>query len=370
MDVAAAKDLGRIVEHAPSLIYVYDQVRHQNAYANRSIGEMLGYTAAELAQMGADIMPKIIHPDDLGRVFDHFSHIRRLDDNDVATLEYRVRHSEGHWVWMLSHDTVFRRDGEERVTHHIGAASDVTAQKQAEAEALAAQAKESVTNEELKEFAYSISHDMKAPANTIKLILLELDKELGSIDGTEPQQLLSLAHTTADRMLQLVEEVLDYTQIIGQEASFERVDLTALFAELVIGLETEIPSRKATVNIDPLPSVKGSETQLKILFRNLLHNAVKFSRPCVEPVVHVTAKPGKSPESIAIAVEDNGIGIPEERFDQIFKIFKKLSSDSLHEGTGLGLAACRRIALNHQSSISLSSVENEGSTFAIELEKA
>lgn len=370
MGIADSIELGRIVEYAPNLIYVYDQVEQKNAYANRTLAEKLGYLPTDIKSMGADIMPLIIHPDDLQRVFEHFSTIRQLDDGKVASLEYRVKHSKGHWVWMLSHDTVFRRDATQKVTHHIGAASDITAQKHAESEALAAQAKETVTNEELKEFAYAISHDMKAPANTIKLILSELEEELGCTKGSPEGHLLSLAHTTADRMQRLVEDVLHYTQIIGQKINVESVDLNSLFDELKGLLKSEIQTSGAKITVGILPNVMGSKRQLMILFQNLLQNALKFRRACIEPHVHISAKPGKEPNSFAILVTDNGMGIPEDQFDQIFKLFKKLSSDPQCAGTGLGLAACRRIALNHQSSISIRSVVNEGSTFSVELEAA
>lgn len=370
MDFEDTKALGLIVEHAPNLIYVYDQVQHQNVYSNRSIGEMLGYSSMEITQMGADLMPKLIHPDDLPRVFAHFSEVRKLADDEVAGLEYRVKHRSGHWVWLLSQDKVFRRNDDGKVTHHIGAAADITAQKTAEAGTLAAQAKESVTNEELKEFAYAISHDMKAPANTIKLILSELGTELGALQDSSEFHLLAMANTTVDRMQQLVEEVLNYTQIVGHKVNFEKVDLNALFDELTILLKADIQSREASVIVDSLPSVSGSETQLMILFQNLVSNAIKFSRPDVTPVVQVTAKPGKRPETLVVSVTDNGQGIPEDRFNQVFKLFKKLGSDSLSEGTGLGLATCRRIALNHGSLVFLTSVVGEGSTFSVELEAA
>lgn len=370
MDVEDTKDLGLIVEHAPNLIYVYDQVLHQNVYANRSIAETLGYSSVDIARMGTTLMREIIHPEDLPKVFAHFSDIRGLADGEVVALEYRVKHRDGRWLWMLSQDRVFRRDEAQKVTHHIGAAADITAQKVAEAKALAAQAKESVTNEELKDFAYAISHDMKAPANTIKLILSELETELGCSQDSAQGHLLELAQTATNRMHQLVEDVLHYTQIVGQKVSFDRVDLNVLFCSVTELLEADIKSHAATVSVDPMPCVKGSEAQLVILFQNLLHNALKFSRAGVAPAVKIAATPGKRASSLIVSVTDNGIGIPDERFDQIFKLFKKLGPDSLSDGTGLGLATCRRIALNHASSVALTSVVDEGSTFSVELEAA
>jgi light-regulated signal transduction histidine kinase (bacteriophytochrome) len=370
VDIGDADNLGHIVEHAPDLIYVYDQVQHKNAYTNRCIGQKLGYSNEDIKAMGADLMPMLIHPDDLPSVFSHFAAIRELEDGEAATLEYRLRHNEGHWVWLLSHDTVYARDAANKVTHHIGAASDISAQKLAESEALAAQLKETATNEELKEFAYAISHDMKAPSNTMKLILTELQEELCCAPDSPEGHLLSLANTTIDRMQRLVEDVLHYTQVIGQELRLEKIDLEAILRELTILLKADIHAKGAEISIGPLPCVKGSETQLMILFQNLISNALKFSRPGIAPKVHINAKQGNLPNTFVISVSDNGVGIPEERFDQIFKLFKKLGSHPDFDGTGLGLAACRRIALNHNSLISVDSVVGEGSTFYLELEAA
>lgn len=368
MDIADSDDVRKIVEYAPNLIYVYDQVRNKNTYLNRCIGEKLGYSVRDVQQMGKDVMPSLIHPDDLQSVFSHFSKICQLKDGEIAALEYRVRHNKGHWVWFLSHDTVYRRDASGKVTHHIGAASDISAQKKLEADALEAQAKEAVTNQELREFAYAVSHDMKAPANTMKLILAELEEEVSCAQGSAPEELFGLAQITVDRMLQLIEDVLHYTTVVGQNSRFQKVDLNSVIREITQVLNTDIKNRHAKVTVDALPEVKGSETQLRMMFQNIVLNALTFSHPGVTPHVEVFAREGKAPGKAIISVRDNGIGIAEERFDQVFKMFKKLESSRNRDGSGLGLAICRRIALNHRSSISVDSEVGKGSIFSIELD--
>ncbi|MEP1698971.1 MAG: ATP-binding protein, partial [Paracoccaceae bacterium] len=114
----------------------------------------------------------------------------------------------------------------------------------------------------------------------------------------------------------------------------------------------------------------GSETQLMIFFQNLVLNALTFVRPGVDPCVHVAVEDSKKENSVVISVHDNGIGIAEDHFDQIFQMFKKLKADPHDESSGLGLAICRRIALSHQTSISMTSQVGEGSTFSIELDLA
>lgn len=363
-------DIGRIIEFAPNLIYVYDQVQHKNVYTNQCIGKTLGYSVDDVKDMGADLLATIMHPDDLADVFTHFAKIRELEDGQIIDLEYRVKHKAGHWVWLLSHDTVFLRDDTGKVTQHIGATADITAQKAAEAAALAAEARTNTVNEELQEFAYAVSHDMKAPSNTIKLILNELEQELKYSPDATAAQLIAMAHTTVDRMQRLVEDVLHYTQFIGQQIDFENIDLNVVFSDLKTVLKADAEARHAKVIIDPMPVVKGSETQLMILFQNLMQNALKFSRPNIEPVIRASARKEPTSDTVVVSIEDNGIGIPSDKADQIFKLFKRLNTDQRYNGTGLGLATCRRIALNHHTSVSLTSTPDEGSTFSIELEVA
>lgn len=366
----ADHDLAHILQLAPNLIYVYDHAAQSNVYSNRELADTLGYSGDEVRGMGDQLMPTIIHPDDLDKVFAHFAHIRSLTDGVTATLDYRVKHKAGHWVWLLSHDCVFQRDISGAVRRHIGVASDITKQKDAQARAIAAEKKASAINEELREFAYAMSHDMKAPSNTMEMILSEMEMELQPAKGSDIDDLMGLAQTTIARMQLLVDEVLDYTRFVGQDVPFEDVDLNQTLRCVLSVMRADIVSANATVRVDPLPIVRGARSQLHSYFQNMIQNAVKFSQNADPPQITVRATEVSDDSRVAIEVQDNGIGIAPEQHDHVFKMFKRLNPEAHFDGTGLGLATCRRVAINHKSEVTLQSELGAGATFSIELDRA
>ncbi|MFK7876814.1 MAG: ATP-binding protein [Paracoccaceae bacterium] len=362
--------LGRVMEIAPTLIYVYNQITQSNEYSNRNVGEVLGYSKDEIQDMGEHMLLQLLHPDDVATVFTHFDHMLSMCDTDVVSVEYRVKHRNGKWIWLLSRDRVFQRDDIGAVTHHIGAAIDITSQKEAEAKALLAENRSQAFSEELKSFAYAMSHDMKAPINTMQLLMSELRNLRAIQHDSEEEDLLDMADKTMSRMRGLVDDVLDYTKTIGQDVILETVDLAQVFTDLTGILRADIRHSNASLSIGPMPKVTGSRMQLSILFQNLLHNSLKFSKSGQVPNVTVMAYVHASGDAVTIAVEDNGIGISEQKQKQIFGLFERLNTASQYDGNGIGLAICRRIASNHDSRVEITSKPGEGATFSIDLELA
>lgn len=134
----AAPFLEKVLQVVPNVIYVFNQETQANEYANRSLADVLGYSAEEAQDMGADLIPALCHPDDLPLVGQHFEAIRGLADDEVLTLEYRMKHKDGHWVHLLSYDTVFERDADGNVLRHLGKAVDITEQRRADSAVAAA----------------------------------------------------------------------------------------------------------------------------------------------------------------------------------------------------------------------------------------
>lgn len=363
-------DFARIIEHAPNLVYVFDHRSGSNVYANRSIGDMLGYSKAEVQRLGSNLITSLIHPADLPRVLAHFDIIRNLGGEEIAPITYRVRHRSGAWLWLFSQDTVFARDADGVVTHHIGTASDITAQKQAEETALRAEATANATNEELMAFSYAMSHDMKAPSNTLGLILSELRLSLGDMASKDAMALLALADHTVARMKTLVDDTLGYAQAIDAPVEKTTVNLDAVFANVHKLLRADLRHYDGQLSATPLPHVKGIETQLFLLLQNLIQNALKFHRPGLPPSVHVSATQPDAEGTVVLSVTDNGIGIPFDKQTQVFRLFKRLANEQCPHSSGIGLATCRRIAMNHGTEVSLRSKPDAGSTFSIRLQHA
>lgn len=361
--------LEKVTDVVPSIIYVYNQDTQSNEYSNRSLGASLGFSAAEILEMGADMMPRLCHPDDLTKVFTHFGRIADLADGEVIQVEYRLKAKNGAWVWLLSHDTVFDRSPDGSVLRHIGVANNITPQKLAEETALLASRAAELANDELRAFAYSVSHDMKSPSNTLKLLLSELQDDHGDGLESDAQDLLHQAQETVDRMQTLIEDVLNHTRLTGQTVEMTPVSLDDVLKDSVQDLRAATRAKGATIEVGPLPWVSGSEVQLRNLFQNLLSNAIKFH---VDGAPHVrvydSSRPGEKHHEVS--VEDNGIGIPPGREEHIFGMFKRLHLDSEYPGTGLGLSTCQRIAANHGGTIIALSNGLKGSVFKVTFAKA
>ena len=337
--------LSKVLATAPSIIYIYNRVTHSNEYVNRSLGQSLGYSAEDVQAMGDALLPTIIHPDDLPKVEPHFEVLSTLPDGEVAQLEYRVRHKDGDWVWLLAHETVFQRDEAGDVIRHLGVATDITVQKNAEQLAREERRIADAAGEELRNFAYSMSHDMKAPTNTLRLLLAELKEQHVTSMDQDANDLMDLSLKSVNRLQTLVEDVLTYTRVIIQNIKTETVDLKKVVDGLLIDLKADIEKADAKVVVERLPIVRGSEVQLRILLLNLIGNALKYRKTDVKPVVIIRSSQHDE-GMVYVHVIDNGIGIAPRYHEKIFTVFQRLHGNDEYPGTGLGLAICKRIVLN------------------------
>lgn len=359
--------MDRALRLLPSIVYIFNQDTQSNEYSNRSIGDVMGYSSEEVLAFGPNLMGMLCHPDDLPRVAAHFERIARLDDGETASIEYRVRHKAGHWVWFLSMDTVFERHRDGHVRRHLGAAADITELKTAEQRSRAASHAAEVANQDLRAFTYAISHDMKSPLNTIHLLLRELEDCHGTSLVPDARQLLEKARSTSQGMQRRIERVLDYTRSLEPGVSHKPVALDHVLKDVLVDLEAEIAAASARIEVTPLPVVTGQEQELRVLFTNLLSNALKFRQSGVSPLVRVFASGDRNQSNFSVTVADNGIGVPPTRHEFIFEMFKRLHSEKAYPGNGLGLAICRRIAVSHGGDIQVTSQEGQGAAFIVTL---
>ena len=359
--------LEKLASTSPSLIYIFNQESQSNEYANRSVGDSLGYTVQEIQDMGDALFVNLCHPEDLPLIPVHLETIRQMNDGEVAQLEYRMKHKDGHWVWLLGYDTIFERNESGQVVRHLGTAIDISrqkfAQEQAEAEKRAADA----ANAELRSFAYSMSHDMKGPSNTLHFLLRELQEDHGDSFNTDARELMDMSLNTVARMQTLLEDVVNYTQVVGQSVEFSDVDLNVILSDILGDLHAEISQNGVQVSVDHLPIVRGSHTLLRMLFQNLIGNALKYHPEDSKPVISVSCTLEAHDNIAFIHVKDEGIGIAPEHQSRIFGMFKRLHVNEDYPGSGLGLAICKRVALSHGGDIKVTSALNQGATFTIRL---
>jgi light-regulated signal transduction histidine kinase (bacteriophytochrome) len=168
-------------------------------------------------------------------------------------------------------------------------------------------------------------------------------------------------------MQTLLTSLLDYSRITSRAEPFRPVELSALISDLLSDLEVRIADTGGEVQVGELPTIEADPTQMRQLFQNLIGNALKFHKDGEKPLVKVHCS-SNDPRNCEICVEDNGIGFDEQYLERIFSLFQRLHGrSSKYEGTGMGLAICKKIAERHGGSITARSVVGQGSTFMIAL---
>ncbi|WP_049923496.1 MEDS domain-containing protein [Halopiger djelfimassiliensis] len=223
------------------------------------------------------------------------------------------------------------------------------------------------SNARLEEFAYAASHDLQEPLRMVSSYLRLIEKRYDEALDEDGREFLEFAVNSADRMSAMIQGLLDYSRVETRGDPFEPVDLDAVLEDVRTDLRLRIEESDAIVEVDVLPRVRGDASQLHQLFQNLLDNAIEYSGDA-PPTIDVTAE--RENEQWTILVRDDGIGIDPEAQDRIFEVFQRLHSHEEHEGTGIGLALCQRIAERHGGDITVESEPGIGTTFAVTLPAA
>jgi PAS domain S-box-containing protein len=245
---------------------------------------------------------------------------------------------------------------------------DIGARKEAEALLLQTVADLNRSNEELGQFAYVASHDLQEPLRMVASYTQLLSKRYkGKLDA-DADEFISFAVDGANRMQRLIQDLLAYSRV-GTKGQ-ELVDTSSQDAleEAILNLRGSIEESGALVTHDPLPRVLADESQLVQLFQNLVGNAIKYQSPGI-PLVHISSTKNAGTKWI-FAVKDNGLGIDSRYFERIFGMFQRLHKREEFDGTGIGLAICKKIVERHGGSIAVESQLGEGSTFRFALSES
>ena len=268
-------------------------------------------------------------------------------------------------------------DSDGKIIGSQGVLFDVTERRQAE-EALhrseeklrqfAAQLEHS--NRELQDFAYVASHDLQEPLRKIVVFGDRLKEKCGDTLGADPRDYLERMQKAAARMQTLINDLLTFSRVTTKASLFKPVDLGEVAHAVINDLESLIEKVQGRVEIDKLPVIDAEGLQMRQLLQNLIGNALKFRRPEVPPVVTVAAEKITAPdgqELCRLTVSDNGIGFDEKYLDRIFTVFQRLHTRGEYEGTGMGLAIVRKIALFHGGDITARSKPGHGAAFIVTL---
>ena len=286
---------------------------------------------------------------------------RRSEGESVYELEYRHR-SGGVFVGETVGTAVKGADGE--LLGFLGIVRDVSERKVRE-EALKHYAEElQRSNAELERFAYVASHDLQEPLRVVAGYTQLLARRYRGKLDRDADEFIAFAVDGVTRMQALIRDLLTYSRAGKGDRAFEPVDLETLLQTVLGDLKFAIEDASATVTHDALPTVSGDATALRQLLQNLIANAVKF-RGDAPPRVHLSAC--RTPSSWRLSVRDNGVGIDPKHAERVFGVFQRLHTREEYEGTGIGLALCRRIVERHGGEIWFESSVGEGATFYLTL---
>ncbi len=222
------------------------------------------------------------------------------------------------------------------------------------------------SNKELEQFAYVASHDLQEPLRKISTYCQLLAEEQGDRLNEEGREFLDIAINGADRLRQLVKDLLVFSRVTTHGKPLEPIEAQHCLEIAIADLEFAIKDSHATITHDPLPEVLAEQGQLIQLFQNLLGNAFKYCEAS-HPAVHVSVK--TTIEGYEISVSDNGIGIEPQFQERVFEVFQRLHTRREYEGTGIGLAVCKRIVERFGGKIRIESELGSGCTFFFTLKK-
>jgi len=373
------RNFRNMVKQAPVAMCIMIGPNHVVEVANNMIIELWGKPEKEV--MNKPIFEGLPDAKEQG--------LEALLDNVYATGEPFIANE--HAVILLrngKHETIYQnfvyepyRDSDGSILGVLAITIDVTPQVIArhKIEDVVKERTESLrkSNAELSQFAYITSHDLQEPARKVSTFTEMLSKSLGDQIDSRSKNYLQKIDASAKRMLNLIRDVLAFSQLSKSSTQFVMVDLNQVFEETKNDFELLIEQKECKIEIDELPIIEAIPVQMSQLFTNLISNALKFTKPGVKNCLviraeifdrqsirdNVNLKP--TSKYCQINFIDNGIGFNQENADQIFDIFQRLHSKSEYQGTGIGLAMCKKIAQNHGGNIFAKSSPGQGSNFTV-----
>ena len=224
-----------------------------------------------------------------------------------------------------------------------------------------------IVKRDYEQLTYVASHDLQEPLRTVTNYLDLIAQELDGVDNDDFKHYLQRTKLAADRMKNLIKDMLDYSRL-GRNKETGWVPVNKILEEVKEDMEVLIKETSATIQFKKLPSVKHNKTELKQLFQNMIHNAIKYRREGVHPLVRIDAE--QVGNYWTFSIKDSGIGIEQAYFDRIFLLFQRLHGKDDYTGTGIGLAYCKKIIDQLSGRIWVTSRVGEGSTFWFSLHES
>jgi PAS domain S-box-containing protein len=280
---------------------------------------------------------------------------------EETSNEYRILLPDGsiNWIW----DRAFPIKNKNGQVYQVaGIAEDITLRKEVDEELRRKAEDLSRANQELEHFASIVSHDLKAPVTTVSSFVQLLQRKYRGKLDSDAEEFINYAVDGCKRMNQLIEDLLKNARVGGKPSELQSVNLREQVHAVMDDLKAQIKNAGARITVGFLPSVVYDATQIREVFQNLISNAIKYRRE-ESPVVTITATRLEPQNEWVISVKDNGMGISNSAHKRIFSSFVRLHPQGSYEGSGIGLATCKKVVEQRGGKIWVESFEGQGSIF-------
>lgn len=384
--IESEKRFRDIADQSPMFVFIIEPNDEAKiSYWNKT---WLDYTGQNLHEALGRAWDGVIHPDDVEKVLE--TYVPAFKNREPYFIPaVRIKKYDNSYRWHLFKaspryiNTAFAGyAGIGFDIHEQKMAEDALRDSQAQLKELLADLENKVaartaelaesnrqlesSNDDLQQFAHVASHDLKEPVRKIRVFADRLMSELENNNSPRGKNFVLKIDHAASRMFSMIEGILSFSSMEGIQLSREKVDLNEVMLTIQSDLELVIEQTAAVITTNNLPVIEGSSVLIYQLFYNLVNNSLKFSRVGQSPQIVVSAKITEDGFH-QITVTDNGIGFEQSQDKRIFQTFSRLNSKDRYEGTGLGLALCKKIAERHGGTISARGEEGVGAVFTVVL---
>jgi len=355
--ITAARAAGEILDTMADALFVID-AEARVRITNEAVRKLFGYAESEILGKTIDTLEYVDPEASFSRTLGDM--LRRAPIRDEERV-FRTKKGERIDVSI----SVSSLHGREVEGGAVVIVRDIRERKRVEQEMRDFTVQLQQSNRELEDFAYVASHDLQEPLRKIQAFGDRLKVKYAGTLGGDGIDYLDRMQKAAGRMQALINDLLVFSRITTKAQPFAAVDLQEIANEVVHDLEVRIHQAGGEVISGALPAIDADALQMRQLLQNLVGNGLKFHRPDLPPRVEISGKVFN--DTVEITVSDNGIGFDEKYADRIFTMFERLHGRAAYEGTGIGLAICRKIAHRHGGEIRASSVPGAGARFVVTL---
>lgn len=282
-----------------------------------------------------------------------------IKQGEVWVGEVKNNSKQGEYFWLRTSIVPFKNETG-HIYQYLLIGQDISERKKTELVTKDYVKKLKQKNKEIEEFAYITSHDLQEPLRTVANYASLFINKHGEVLGEQGRISINFITDAILRMQELIKGILDYSQL-GRDSEKESIDCQELLKTVLKDMSATIDQHKAKIVLHKLPHIIGGQRELRLLFQNLISNAIKFRKENTNPVITISAE--RKNNFWQFSINDNGIGISTEHGHKIFRIFQRLHKRTEYNGLGIGLAHCKKIVELHNGEIWFDSKYGQGTTF-------